>query len=187
VKIRGYRVELQEIDVVLRELCGTEQVVTAPWPVANGGAHGVVAFVAGIASVDRERVLRACSELLPDYMVPKQIQILDELPVTVNGKIDRRRLVQALTVSDEASPEAELSERLLDWVRKNSLMPGSASRHITPDTDLIASGLLDSLGLIELIAFIESEGGYRVDLTDVDPADISSVHGLCTLALRSLH
>jgi amino acid adenylation domain-containing protein len=187
VKIRGYRVELQEIDATLRELCGTEQVVTAPWPLTNGGAKAVVAFVAGIASVDRERVLRACSELLPDYMVPKQIHVLDEFPLSVNGKIDRRKLVQGLQVSDQPIMEVELGDQLMEWVWKNSLIRGSTSGDIAPDTDLIASGLLDSLGLIELLAFIESEGGYRVDLADVDPRELSTVQGLCRLALRSRH
>ena len=49
VKIRGYRVELQEIESVLRRACGTEQVVSIAWPVENGSADGVVAFVSGVA------------------------------------------------------------------------------------------------------------------------------------------
>jgi amino acid adenylation domain-containing protein len=185
VKIRGYRVELQEIDSVLRKLCGTEQVVTVPWPVTNGIADGVVAFVAEIESLDHERVLKSCSEVLPDYMVPKEVHVLDEFPLTVNGKIDRSRLVQRLSVSNETITEAELTDRVMEWVRKNQQMTESAGWEITPDTDLVAGGLLDSLGLIELIAFIESLDGYRVNLTDVDPDEFSTVKGLCGLALRT--
>ncbi len=96
VKIRGYRVELQEIDVVLRELCGTEQVATVPWPVMDGGADGVVAFVSGVESMDQGRVLTSCREVLPAYMVPQRIELVDELPLTANGKIDRTRLVHIL-------------------------------------------------------------------------------------------
>jgi amino acid adenylation domain-containing protein len=96
VKIRGYRVELQEIEEVVRKACGTDQVVSVPWPSRNGSSDGVVAFVAGLASVDEDRVLAYCSGLLPDYMVPKKIHLLDEMPLNVNGKIDRKRLVQIL-------------------------------------------------------------------------------------------
>ncbi len=96
VKIRGYRVELQEIEVVLRQACGTEQVVCVGWPVNSGGADGIVAFLSGIASVDQDRLLARCGEVLPDYMVPKKIYLLDEMPLNPNGKIDRRKLISLL-------------------------------------------------------------------------------------------
>jgi amino acid adenylation domain-containing protein len=93
VKIRGYRVELQEIEAVLRRACGTEQVVSIAWPVENGSADGVVAFVAGVAALDVSRALDHCSKILPGYMVPGKIYLCDEMPLNANGKIDRPRLV----------------------------------------------------------------------------------------------
>jgi amino acid adenylation domain-containing protein len=96
VKIRGYRVELQEIESVLRRACGTQQVVSVPWPVHDGSAQGVVAFVSGVEALDQDRVLSYCNDLLPEYMVPKNIYVLEELPLNQNQKIDRRRLAQLL-------------------------------------------------------------------------------------------
>ncbi|MGA8480647.1 MAG: AMP-binding protein [Chthoniobacterales bacterium] len=96
VKIRGYRVELQEIEAVLRRACDTEQVVSIAWPVEHGSAEGVVAFVAGVAALDADRVLDYCSKILPGYMVPRTIYLCDEMPLNANGKIDRPRLVGML-------------------------------------------------------------------------------------------
>jgi amino acid adenylation domain-containing protein len=96
VKIRGYRVELQEVEAVLRKACGTDQVVSIAWPVQNGSADGVVAFVSGVRSLDRDRVIASCSQMLPDYMVPKKIYLLDDMPLNPNGKIDRRKLAHLL-------------------------------------------------------------------------------------------
>ncbi|MBI3668705.1 MAG: amino acid adenylation domain-containing protein [Acidobacteria bacterium] len=96
VKIRGYRVELQEIEGVLRKYCGAEQVVAVPWPVINGTADGVVAFVSGVATIDSNRVLASCRQTLPDYMVPQKIHVLEEMPWNANGKIDRLKLKQML-------------------------------------------------------------------------------------------
>jgi amino acid adenylation domain-containing protein len=96
VKIRGYRVELQEIEAVLRRACCTEQVVSIAWPIENGSADGVVAFVAGVAALNYDRVLDYCSKILPDYMVPRKIYLCDEMPLNANGKIDRHRLVSML-------------------------------------------------------------------------------------------
>ena len=96
VKIRGYRVELQEIEAVLRRACGTDQVVSVPWPVHNGSAEGVVAFVSGIKTLDEARILASCGNLLPDYMVPRKIYLVDSLPLNVNQKIDRGKLSSLL-------------------------------------------------------------------------------------------
>jgi len=96
VKIRGYRVELQEIEAVLRRACGAEQIVSVAWPVENGSADGIVAFVAGVSALDADRVLDYCSKFLPSYMVPRKIYLCDEMPLNANGKIDRPRLVSML-------------------------------------------------------------------------------------------
>jgi len=96
VKIRGYRVELQEIEAVLRRVCGTAQVVSVAWPVENGSADGVVAFVSGVDALDHDEVLAYCSKVLPGYMVPRKVYLCDEMPLNTNGKIDRSRLVSML-------------------------------------------------------------------------------------------
>ncbi len=96
VKIRGYRVELQEIEVVLRKTSKAEQVVAVPWPVAYGSADGVVAFVSGGSNLDDLHILNRCREVLPDYMVPRKIYRLEEMPLNDNRKIDRKKLVKLL-------------------------------------------------------------------------------------------
>ena len=96
VKIRGHRVELQEIDEVLREACGTTQVVSVAWPIRDGSADGVIAFVCGLKALDHSRAMAHCSEFLPEYMVPRRIYMLDEMPLNVNGKVDRLKLTQLL-------------------------------------------------------------------------------------------
>lgn len=96
VKIRGYRAELQEIENVLRKACGTDQVVSVAWPVRDGCADGVVAFVSGQETLDEGNALSYCRTYLPSYMVPQRIFALDAFPLNVNGKVDRRGLVRML-------------------------------------------------------------------------------------------
>jgi len=96
VKVRGHRVELQEIDYALRQASGAEQVMSVAWPMRDGSADGVVAFLAGGASVNEDSVLGHCRRVLPDYMVPRQIHRLERMPLNVNGKIDRSKLIQLL-------------------------------------------------------------------------------------------
>ncbi len=101
VKIRGHRAELQEIDFVLRRAAGTEQAVSVAWPVQNGSAEGVVAFVCGSLDRDGARIRAHCKRALPDVMVPRTIYFLDEMPQNSNGKVDRQKLISLLEHSTQ--------------------------------------------------------------------------------------
>jgi acyl-CoA synthetase (AMP-forming)/AMP-acid ligase II len=87
---------LQEIEAVLRKICGTEEAVSVPLPASNGSADGVVAFVPGTAELDSEKILGFCHELLPEYAVPRKIYSIKELPLNANGKVDRPQLAEWL-------------------------------------------------------------------------------------------
>ncbi len=81
--------------------------------------------------------------------------------------------------------ETKLINLIVSWVEENKQPNGSANVQITGDTNLLESGLLDSLGFVELILFIENQSGCEIDLTDVDPQEFCVVKGLCRIALRN--
>ena len=92
VKISGYRVELQEIEHVLREAADTELAVAVPWPLSDGTASGIVAVIGGSDSSRDSRIIKLCQEKLPRYMVPSRIYHFADLPLNVSGKIDRPKI-----------------------------------------------------------------------------------------------
>lgn len=92
VKIRGYRVELQEIEHVLRTASGSQEAAALAWPIREGVAEGIVAFICGQSNRDIGGILARCRESLPEYMVPKQIHFLEQVPLNANGKLDRLAL-----------------------------------------------------------------------------------------------
>jgi amino acid adenylation domain-containing protein len=96
VKVNGYRVELQEIDLALRQAAGTELAVAIPWPVSNGSATGVVGVLSASDPAQDEKILAICASRLPRYMVPQRIFHFHELPLNVNGKIDRGKITQMI-------------------------------------------------------------------------------------------
>jgi amino acid adenylation domain-containing protein len=112
VKIRGHRVELQEIEEIIREVSGAPQVVSVPWPVRNGNAEGVVAFVCGLELSDPGRILAHCRDRLPEYMVPKKIYSLSDAPLNANGKIDRQKLTQILGGAGDEHHEQQANDQL---------------------------------------------------------------------------
>ena len=77
-----------------------------------------------------------------------------------------------------------LIEVVTRWVLQNSPDSLGGAGSVTPETDVLASGLLDSLGLLNLVAYIESVARCRIDL-DVDLTEFSTIRGLCGLAVQS--
>jgi acyl carrier protein len=92
VKVRGYRIELSEIEAILNRLPQVLQVaVVAP---EQGGSRQLVAYVR-CQKQELATLHGQLKELLPSYMIPDRIEWLEELPLTKNGKLDRKALEMA--------------------------------------------------------------------------------------------
>ena len=80
--------------------------------------------------------------------------------------------------------EQELMTAVLKWVREHTRAADAATLPLAGDTDLLATGWLDSLGFVDLLAFTEKVTGREIDLGDADPSEFTTVSGFCRLALR---
>ncbi|MFD2467928.1 AMP-binding protein [Amycolatopsis silviterrae] len=87
VKIRGYRIELGEIESALRDLPGVVDAIVVM--LAAEGEEPVLEAACAGTGIDPESALAALRTRLPEYMVPRRITVLAELPLNANGKIDR--------------------------------------------------------------------------------------------------
>ncbi|WOH53420.1 non-ribosomal peptide synthase/polyketide synthase [Bradyrhizobium sp. sBnM-33] len=101
IKIRGFRIELGEIEARLLEQPGVRAAVVVAREV--GAGRQLVGYVSGASELEESVLRTALSAVLPDYMVPSRIAVLERLPLAPNGKIDR----QALPAPDVAYIGAE--------------------------------------------------------------------------------
>ncbi|MET9694897.1 amino acid adenylation domain-containing protein, partial [Streptomyces sp. NPDC006514] len=109
IKLRGFRIELGEIETALaaRPDIARTAVVARDYP---GGVRRLIAYVVPAGDgVDPEELRTHVAGVLPDYMVPSAFVTLDDLPLTANGKLDRKAL-----------PEPDFSSRVGDLGPRNA-------------------------------------------------------------------
>ncbi len=103
VKVRGYRIELGEVESVMAALPGIVNVAAAVRQDDTGRSR-LVGYLVGQGAIDIAEVRTQLGDRLPDYMVPSALVVLDALPLTVNGKLDRDALP-----APSPAPEATLT------------------------------------------------------------------------------
>ncbi|ASZ13281.1 non-ribosomal peptide synthetase [Chitinophaga sp. MD30] len=109
VKIRGYRVEPGEVENILLQFHSVSQAVV----IANKERTGLLAYIVPTENFERESIYTFLRQRLPAYMVPVSISILEELPLTTNGKIDKQSLPEpdklSIAVFKEPVNDVEVS------------------------------------------------------------------------------
>src|SRR5690606_9153732 len=108
VKIRGFRVEVKEIEEVLRKIDEVKDVRVRV-KVDERGDKSLCAYVVTESGKKLHQFKETASSLLPDYMVPYGVVFLGKFPLTINGKLDERRLPDP-DLQGAAVYEAPLSE-----------------------------------------------------------------------------
>ncbi|WP_156656098.1 non-ribosomal peptide synthetase, partial [Mycobacterium sp. 852002-51971_SCH5477799-a] len=149
VKIRGYRIELGEIQATLAALDGVQQAAVVAREDQPGDKR-LVGYVTG--SVDPGQARAALAEGLPAYMVPAAVVVLQALPLTVNGKLDRRALpAPEYTDADQYRAPSNAVEEILAGIYAEVL---GVERVGIDDSFFNLGG--DSLSAMRLVAAINS-------------------------------
>lgn len=115
VKVRGHRVEIGEIETVLQECEWIKNVVVIPR--SSGENINLVAYLTTERNMGEDVLRTYLKKVLPDFMHPAFIIFLDKLPLTQNGKVDRKRLPDLSDFSKRrvlAPPSNELEKQLVN-------------------------------------------------------------------------
>nr|WP_283099539.1 non-ribosomal peptide synthetase [Pseudomonas sp. MWU15-20650] len=173
VKIRGFRIELGEIEARLATFAHLQEVVVLAREDVPGDKRLVAYFTWAGEPVGIDRVRAHLQDQLPDYMVPSAYVPLDYLPLTANGKVDRKALpVPALDAVSSRVFEApaEGLEQTLAPLWADVLKLAQVGRH---DSFFELGG--HSLLAIRLVNLME-EAGLQVSLAELfQHASVASV------------
>jgi amino acid adenylation domain-containing protein len=134
VKIRGFRIELGEVEAVLMQHSKLTEAVVVDRKDATGESRLVAYVVEESAQENLAAELRSyLKQHLPEYMVPAAYVVMSEMPLTANGKIDRRRLPEPETLrqeggADYVKPKSD-TEKIIAAIWQEVLNADSLSIH----------------------------------------------------------
>ena len=170
VQLRGYRIELDEIAAVIRSVPGVVNAVVAVTGRADGGT--LVAYLetsTASAARDAERV---CADTLPAYQLPSHFEVLEQLPLTPSGKVDRAAL---------PAPSTSAPTRIVDTPALRAIVDAVAqvlevdAAQIDPSRSLFQLGV-SSLTAMRLAVVLGREAQGPVSVRDlVDAPDLSAI------------
>ncbi|HLP58410.1 MAG TPA: amino acid adenylation domain-containing protein [Candidatus Deferrimicrobium sp.] len=165
VKIRGYRIEMQEIENRLLKIEGVNEAVVIDRVDESGGRY-LCAYVVGEAKCRIDGLRDLLNKVLPDYMIPAYFMPLKTIPLTANGKIDRKALPDpgGIAVAGVyAAPRDEIEKRLVEiWGDVLSKPPHA----IGIDTNFFQLGG-HSLKATALVAKVHKELHVKIPLVEI--------------------
>ncbi|WP_069161470.1 non-ribosomal peptide synthetase [Nocardia altamirensis] len=156
VKIRGQRIELGEIEAALLD-CAEVVQAAALVHTYRTGRHNIVGYVvpsAG-ATLDVTRITAELANRLPAHMIPAAVLAVDALPVTANGKLDRRALAALTPEPSTVTAEEPMDDR--ETLVAAAVSEITGVERVGPDSDFFALGG-DSIVALSLVGRLRKRG-----------------------------
>ncbi len=166
VKIRGHRIELEEIEAYLNQFGGIKQSVVIALETSETDKV-LEAFYTSSSHIETKDIISYLSLNLPDYMIPVIFKRVENFIQTTNGKIDRKRVSECIEINEENSSLKDCStielnntqEKIFQIIVSNL---NSEIGDVTLETDFSYTGV-DSITFIKIVVDLESEFDFEFD------------------------
>lgn len=166
VKIRGHRIELEEIEAHLNQFDGIRQsIVVALNTVENDKI--LEAFYTSDINLSQKAISDYLLLNLPDYMLPVIYKRVEKFKHTKNGKIDRKRVFECVEVNDDFLTNESIDGKLKDFQKRvyeviASNFDINITNKVTLETNFKNLGI-DSITFVKIIISLETEFGFEFD------------------------
>ena len=165
IKVRGFRIELGEIEEIITKFDGIKDAVVT----MQDGLEGESNLIGYVVREDkgqqwREELITHLSETLPEYMIPRIFLELEELPLTANGKIDRKSLPKAEQCEEKqkyVAPQTNIEQQLCA-IWEDVLGVGRVGLN---DNFFALGG--HSLAVVQMSSKLEEQYGHCISLKSV--------------------
>lgn len=167
IKIHGYRIELQEIEIVIREVEGIRNVTVQVFSDEHGEKH-IAAYVVSDGEVDVAALCEYVASTKPAYMVPEVVVQIEEIPLNVNQKVDKKKLPKP-ELNSGKKPEktvADISFNVLEQRIAEIISDVIDTKEIGITENLSYLGL-NSISAIRLATLIYKEFGVQIKTSEL--------------------
>jgi amino acid adenylation domain-containing protein len=166
VKLRGHRIELGEVETASEKLPAVRAAAAAVHGTGEQAALCLFALPAAGQEVDAGALRAALQEELPPYMIPRHILTIEAMPLTDNGKIDRRTLLRRFAAGEFAAAEADEHDATWEPTPTEALVRTLWTQLLGteppgPDTSFFLLGG-NSFDVLRLLKSVEARTGTRV-------------------------
>jgi len=160
VKLRGHRIELNEINSIIQNYIGVKQSATIIYDKKQ-----IISYITSTDNVNIAELKSHLESRLPKYMLPSHIIELSDIPYTSNGKIDFKKLESLNFWSNKSEniilPKNDIEEKLLNILSKLFV-----SDKISTDCNIFDMGA-DSLFAIKLSSYIKNELSTDINVVEI--------------------
>lgn len=173
IKIRGHRIELEEIEENLVKMCGVENAVTSVYEEKYG--KKIICFYTALEDIEESKLRQFLEKKLPQYMIPSHFVRVEKFEYTTSKKIDRKKMIQAFEKNriHMESEEKEISRgksgtKILQILHE---IIGQSNEKIGYDSAFQEIGM-DSVMYINFIVQLEEE--FQIEINDKFLQDVSA-------------
>jgi amino acid adenylation domain-containing protein len=151
VQVRGFRIELGEIESAFNEIDAIKNAVAIADKIFNDDIHIILYYVEK-EKVSVETLKNAVIEKLPSYMIPSYFFSVDSIPMTANGKLDKRKLPN---IQKRKNSKKNMNESLIHTNLRKIVEEVIGIYMINEDESLLANGM-NSLSIMRLISRVNN-------------------------------
>lgn len=166
VKIRGHRIELEEIEACLNQFGGIKQSVVIALETSETDKV-LEAFYTSSSHIETKDIISYLSLNLPDYMIPVIFKRVENFIQTTNGKIDRKRVSECIEINEEYSSSKDWNTTKLNDTQAKIFQVIASNLNseigdVTLETGFSDAGV-DSITFIKIVVALESEFDFEFD------------------------
>lgn len=177
VKVRGQQVDVQQVEQVMltHGRVAEAAVVAVPDPLAGHRLHAQVRRMPG-SGLNSLVLRRFCADRLPAIAIPSTWAIAESpLPKTSTGKVDRNSIKNNQLKVSKVDHTAAITKFVVQ-----EFLPDVSAGELSADYDLLAGGVIDSLGLLKVIAWLEDTFSIDVDDVELSPESFRTIDDINT-------
>lgn len=163
VKIRGFRIEIGEIETKLLKHPDISKCVVLPKKNGDTDSY-LVAYIVSNKKISSNELKLYISKLVPEYMIPSFFVFLDKIPLTSNGKVDRKKLLN-ISIKTESNTKYVAPRNDFEKTFQKVLEKSLNASHLGIDDNILELGA-DSLTLMRITIEL-LEKNYIVNIQDI--------------------